>query len=94
MGNLNENEKEKEKEAMKGELPIPGETANCVKVKTRKTRNLIRIYEVASIKNIPAIKVIWKEKIQLKAHRIRRFEKRIKFFRHKIFKEDPKQVSQ
>ena len=63
-------------------------------VKTRKARKVIRDYKLSPEQTkISEIKETLKQKIQLKAQRIRRYEKRTKFFRQNIlFKDDPKRL--
>ena len=72
---------EREIEQFRGEISILEELSKGVSVKTRKARKVIRKFNLSSEKTrIPEIKETLKQKIQLKAQKIRRYEERIKFF--------------
>ena len=59
--------------------------------KTRKARKVIRKYKITNATANPSIKEELKQKIQVKAQRERRFDKRNKFYRqNKIFQTDAK----
>ena len=85
---------EREIEYFRGEISILEELSKGVAVKTRNARKVIRKYKLSPEQTkIPEITETLKQKIQLKAHRIRRYEKRTKFFRqNKLFKDDPKRL--
>ena len=80
---------EKEIETMRGEMSILSEIERNKDPKTRKARKVIRKYKVTNVIDIPSIKEELKQKIQVKAQRERRFDKRNKFYRqNKIFQTD------
>ena len=82
---------EKEIETMRGEISILSEIERNKDPKTRKARNVIRKYKITNVIDIPSIKEELKQKIQVKAQRERRFDKRNKFYRqNKIFQADAK----
>ena len=82
---------EKEIETMRGEISILSEIERNKDPKTRKARNVIRKYKITNVIDIPSIKEKLKQKIQVKAQRERRFDKRNKFYRqNKIFQADAK----
>ena len=82
---------EKEIETMRGEMSILSEIERNKDPKTRKARNVIRKYKITNVIDIPSIKEELKQKIQVKAQRERRFDKRNKFYRqNKIFQTDAK----
>jgi len=85
---------EREIDHFRGEISILEELSKGVSVKSRKARKVIRKYNLSSEQTrIPEIKETLKQKLQLKDQRIRRYEKRTKFFRqNKIFKDDPKRL--
>ena len=75
---------------MRGELSIISEVQWEVNVKGRKFRKMTKKYQLTS-KNILEVKEMIKQKMQLKAQRMRRYEKRSKFYRQNmIFKTDAK----
>ena len=76
---------------MRGEMSILSEIGRNKDPKTRKARNVIRKYKITNVIDIPSIKEELKQKIQVKAQRERRFDKRNKFYRqNKIFQTDAK----
>ena len=72
---------EKEIETMRGEMSILNEIERNKDPKARKDRKVIRKYKTTSTNDIPSIKEEVKQKIQVKAQRERRFDKRNKFYR-------------
>ena len=85
---------EREIEYFRGEISILEELSKGVAVKTRKARKVIQKYKVSPEQTkIPEITETLKQKVQLKAQRIRKYEKRTKFFRqNRLFKDDPKRL--
>ena len=82
---------EKEIETMRGEMSILCEIERNIDPKTRKARNVIRKYKIKNVIDIPGIKEELRQKIQVKAQRERRFDKRNKFYRqNKLFQTDAK----
>ena len=82
---------EKEIENMRSEISILTEIENGNNPKTRKSRKLKRKFKIKDPREIPSLKEELKQKMQAKAQRMRRFEKRSKFFRqNKIFETDAK----
>ena len=67
---------EKEIEMMKGEMSILSEIKRNKDPETRKARQVIRKYTITNAIDIPNIKEELKQKIQVKAQRERRFDKR------------------
>ena len=63
---------------MRGGMSILCEIERNKDSKTRKGREVIRKYKIASDNNIPSIKEKLKQKVQVKAQRERRFDKRNK----------------
>ena len=83
----------KEIEIMRGEMSILCEIDRNKDPKTRKARKVIRKYKITNAIYIPSIKEELKQKIQVKAQRERRFDKRNKFYRQdKIFQTDAKKI--
>ena len=81
---------EKEIEYMRGQLSILSELQRGVNVKGKECRKLIRKFKVTE-DNIDVVKETIKQKMQLKAQRLRRFDKRNRFYRQNmIFKKDAK----
>ena len=79
---------EKEIEQMRGDLSIISELQRGIDVKGRKCRRMIKIHQLTK-ENITSVKETIKQKMQLKAQRIRRYERRSKFYRQNmIFKTD------
>ena len=63
----------------------------CQRVKERKRKQMLKRYNIRNPTDLTTAKEVLKQEIQAKAQRIRRFEKRAKFFRqNKIFKQDAK----
>ena len=86
---------EKEIKTMRGEMSILSEIERNKDSKTRKARNVIRKYKITNVIDIPSIKEKLKQKIQVKAQKERRFDKRNKFYRqNKIFQTDAKKLYQ
>ena len=82
---------QKEIEAFRGELSILEDLSKGINVKTRKRRRVKRKHKLQNENDITTAKERIKQKVQVKAQRIRRFEKRTKFYRqNKIFKTDVK----
>ena len=82
---------ENEIETMRGEMSILSKIERNKDPKTRKARKLIGKYKITNAIDIPNIKEELKQKIQVKARRERRFDKRNKFYRqNKIFQTDAK----
>ena len=78
---------------MRGEMSILSEIERNKDPKTRKARKVIRKYKITNGIDIPSIKEELKQKIQVKAQRERRFDKRNKFYRqNKIFQTDAKKI--
>ena len=78
---------------MRGEMSILSKIERNKDPKTRKARKVIRKYKITSAIDIPSIKEKLKQKIQVKAHRERRFDKRNTFYRqNKIFHTDAKKI--
>ena len=81
---------EKEIELMRGELSILTELQRGVNVKGKACRTMKRKYKIEK-DNINTVKETIKQRMQLKAQRLRRYEKRNKFYRQNmIFKTDAK----
>ena len=81
---------EKEIEYMRGELSILSELQRGVNVKGRRFRKMTKKYQLTS-KNILEVNEMIKQKMQLKAQRMWRYDKRSKFYRQNmIFKTDAK----
>ena len=79
---------EKEIEQMRGDLSIISELQRGIDVKGRKCRRMIKVHQLTK-ENIASVKETTKQKMQLKAQRIRRYERRSKFYRQNmIFKTD------
>ena len=82
---------EKEIENFRREISILEELQKDSGEKSGKARKVIRKYKILSKEQIPTIKEEPKQKLQVKAQRLRRFDKRQKFFRqNKIFETDAK----
>ena len=77
----------KDIETNRKELSIIAELEKGSRVKDRKVRNIENKYKLKRNQSISELKEIIKQKMQAKAQRIRRFEKRSKCYRqNKIFK--------
>ena len=75
---------------MRGELSILSELQRGVNTKGRRFRKITKKYQLTS-QNILEVKEKIKQKMQLKAQRMRRYDKRSKFYRQNlIFKADAK----
>jgi hypothetical protein len=80
---------QKEIDALRGKLSILDELARGVNTNTKKARKIKQIYKFQNNDEILSAKETVKHKMQLKAQRVRRFEKRIKFYRqNRIFQTD------
>ena len=80
-------------ESLRGELSILTEIGKGLNVRSRKGRKLRRKYDLNGGKDILVIREIIKQKIMVKSQRMRRYDKRIKFFRqNQIFKSDAKKL--
>ena len=78
-------------ETMRGEMSILSEIERNKDPKNQKSQNVIREYKITIGIDIPSIKEELKQKIQVKAQRERRFDKRNKFYRqNKIFQTNAK----
>ena len=76
---------------LRGELSLLDELSKGNDVKGRRVRKLVRKFKLKDKNCINEAKEIVKQKIQVKAQRVRRFEKRTKFYRqNKIFQTDAK----
>ena len=81
----------KEIEMLRGELSILDELSKGNIIKTRTARKVKRKYKLFDMDEIVKSKELLKQKLQVKAQRIRRYEKRSNFYRHnKIFNTDAK----
>ena len=84
---------EKDIKILRGQLPLLSDIAKGSNVKKRKRKYLEYKLGIRKKEDIPAAQEILKQRIQAKAQRITRFEKRSRFFRqNKIFKEDAKKL--
>ena len=82
---------QKEITAMRSELSVLEEFSRGTIVRTKQGRKVVRKYKLKDNDDIKEAKEVLKQKIQLKAQRIRRFEKRSNFYRqNKIFQTDAK----
>ena len=80
---------EKDVEMLRGEISILSEIERKNDPRTRKARKVKRKYTIKSIEDIPQIKEELKQRMQAKSQRLRRFEKRSRFYRqNKIFEND------
>ena len=68
-------------ETFRGELSILEDLSKGINVKTRKGQIVKRKYKLQNENDITTGKERIKQKVQVKAQRIRRFEKRTKFYR-------------
>ena len=76
---------------MRGEMFVLSEIERNKDPKTRKARKVVRKYKNTNVIDIPSIREELKQKMQVKAQRERRFDKRNKFYRqNKIFQTDGK----
>ena len=82
---------DKEIENFRKDISILEELQTDKDVRSGKARKVIRKYQIDSKEKIPAIKEELKQKLQVKAQRLRRFTKSNKFYRqNKIFETDAK----
>ena len=65
---------------MRREISILSKIERNKDPKTRKARNVIRKYKITNVIDIPSIKEELKQKIQVKAQKERRSDKRQKIF--------------
>lgn len=72
---------QKDIETKRKELSIIAELEKGHRVKERKVRNIERKYNIRRNQSLAEVKGIIKQQMQAKAQRIRRFEKRCKFYR-------------
>ena len=72
---------QKEIETLRGELSILEDLLKVINVRTRKGPKVKRNYKLQNENDATTIKERTEQKMQVKAHRIRRFEKRKKFYR-------------
>ena len=70
-----------ETETMRGEVLILSKIERNKDPNTRKARKVIRKYQIENVIDIPSIKEELKQKMEVKAMRERRFNKRNKFYR-------------
>ena len=81
---------QKEIEHLRRELSILSELEKSINVKGKMCRNLMRKYKLNK-ENITRVKVTVKQRMQLNTQRMRRYEKRGKFYRQNLlFKNDVK----
>ena len=66
---------------MRGEVLILSKIERNKDPNTRKARKVIRKYQIENVIDIPSIKEELKQKMEVKAMRERRFNKRNKFYR-------------
>ncbi|XP_065067405.1 uncharacterized protein LOC135692976 [Rhopilema esculentum] len=82
---------DKEIENHKKEISLLEELQKDKEIKSGKARKVLRKYKIKSKDQVPAIQEELKQKLQVKAQRLRRYIKRNKFYRqNKIFETDPK----
>ena len=82
---------QKEIEALRAELSILDEISKGTVVKTRKSKRLKQKHKIKDKVTLDSAKEKIKQVMQLKAQRLRRFDKRSKFYRqNKIFSVDAK----
>jgi len=82
---------EKEIEAFRREISLCEELQKDKEIRSGNAKKITRKYKIVSKSQIPSIKEELKQKLQVKAQRLRRYEKRSKFFRqNKIFETDAK----
>ena len=82
---------QKEITAMRSELSVLEEFSRGTIVRTKQGRKVVRKFKLKDDNDIKGAKEVLKQKIQLKAQRIKRFEKRSNFYRqNKIFQTDAK----
>ena len=82
---------QKEIDALRAELSILDGISKGTAVKTRKARKVRNRNNVTDENSLLTAKETLKQKIQVKAQRLRRYDKRNRFYRqNKIFKTDAK----
>ena len=82
---------EKEINELRGELSILDELMRGVKVKSRILNTMKKKYKIKKSDDLTPLKETLKQKIELKVQRLRRYEKRTKFYRqNNILKTDKK----
>ena len=72
---------EKEINEIRREVAILDGLLRGVKVKSKKLNKMKKKYAMKKREDVPPLKETLKQKIQLEAQRIRRYEKRTKFYR-------------
>ena len=81
--------REQEIELFRKELSLLDEIQKDKRLRSGKAKKVVRKYKIESKNQTPCIKEELKQKLQVKAQRMRRFEKRSKFFRqNRIFETD------
>ena len=71
------------------DLSILVEMKKGSRIKERKQKQMLKRYNIKNPADLATAKEVFKQQIQAKAQRIRRFEKRAKFFRqNKTFRQD------
>ena len=82
---------EKEIETLRREIFLCEELQKDKEIRSSNAKKVVRKHKIVSKRQIPSIKEELKQKLQVKAQRLRRYEKRSKFFRqNKIFETDAK----
>ena len=82
---------EKEIETLRREISLCEELQKDKEIRSSNAKKVVRKYKIVSKSQIPSIKEELKQKLQVKAQRLRRYEKRSKFFRqNKVFETDAK----
>ena len=82
---------EKEISELRGEVSILDELMRGVKVKSRILNTMKKKYKIKNSDDLTPLKETLKQKIELKVQRLRRYEKRTKFYRqNNILKTDKK----
>ena len=77
---------EKEIETFRREISLCEELQKDKEIRSGNAKKISRKYKIVSKSQIPSIKEELKQKLQVNAQRLRRYEKRSKFFRqNKIF---------
>ena len=82
---------QKEIDSLRAEISILDEIMKGTNVKTRKARNIRKKHNITNIATLATAKESVMQRMQLKAQRLKRYDKRSKFYRqNKIFKTDAK----
>jgi len=77
---------QKEIDFMRAEISILNEISTGVNVKTRLSRNIEKKYKISDENTLLIAKESLKQRMQVKAQRLRRLEKRDRFYRqNKVF---------